>query len=149
MSVPEQHDAAVTKKAQPAPEGRRTPAQRIRGNRRSLELTGLILILFLVDFFWSSHTAMRAAAGQAALQAQTIAAEQKAIEAGCSFWEPLVSLPVTIVPPSNRPTKLSVRILVGARVGYSGQCQPPHWPPLPPADPSLVKWARFYHITLP
>ena len=135
-----------------APEGNQEPpprSGRLRDNRGALLLTALVLVLFGVDFFWSSHIANTAAAGQARIQAQAIAAEQKAIEAGCSFWQPLVSLPVTIVPPANKPTKLSVRILAGARIGYAGQCRPPRWPLITPADPSLVKWAKIYRISMP
>lgn len=122
---------------------------RIRDNRGALLLTALVLVLFSIDFFWSSHIANTAAEGRAQIQQQAIAAEQKAIEAGCSFWEPLVSLPVTVVPGQTKPTKLSVRILAGARIGYAGQCRPPRWPQITPADPSLVKWARIYDISMP
>lgn len=132
------------------------PRKRWRDTSGALRLTILVIVLFLTDFFWSSHTAHTAAQGQARIQAQAIAiqqqaieAEQKAIEAGCSFWEPLVSLPVTIAPGATRPTKVGVQILAGARIGYAGQCRPPKWPPISPADPSLVKWARAYHIKLP
>ena len=154
--MPEQHDRAVmpdpdpdTVPGEPEAARRRYLRDKARNNRRSLELTGLILVLFLIDFFWSSHTASVAAAGQARTQAQAIAAEHRAIEAGCGFWEPLVGLPVMVVPPNNKPTKLSVRIIAGARRGYAGQCTPPDWPKMPPADPSLVKWAKYYRITLP
>lgn len=120
-----------------------------KGHRDAIYLAILVIVLFGVSIFWSSHTARVAAEGQAKIEQQAIAAQQKAIEAGCSFWAPLVSLPVTIVPPANKPSKVGVQILAGSRIGYAGQCHPPNWAPMPPADPSLVKWARIYHIPLP
>jgi hypothetical protein len=122
--------------------------KKIADSHGALRLTVLVVVLFLVDFFWSSHTATVAADGQAKAQRAAIAAEDKAISAGCSFWQPLVSLPVTIVAPANKPSKVGVQILAGARIGYVGQCHPPEWPPMSPADPSLVKWAKIYHIPL-
>ena len=151
MTVPEQHDEALSEEYEQRraayPDGL-TLRQRIHANRRSLELCAFVLLLFGISIFWSSHTAQVAAAGQAKTQAQVVAAQQKAIEAACSFWQPLVSLPVTVMPPLTKPTKVGVQILAGARAGYAGQCHTPHWAPMPPPDPSLVKWARFYHIPL-
>lgn len=160
--MPEQHDRAVMPDPDPdevpgEPEAarRRYLRDKARNNRRSLELTGLILVLFLIDFFWSSHTADNAAAGRAQIQAQAIAAneraieaEQKAITAACDFWYPLTSLPVTIVAGQTKPTELSVKIIAGSRESYAGQCLDGgvHRPPLPPPDPSLVKWAHYYHL---
>jgi hypothetical protein len=137
MSVPEQHDEAVIarrdRERAEASEHRQIAA-RIKGNRRSLQLTALITILFLIDFFWSSHT-------------QDLT-EQKAasiIAKACDFWYPLTSLPVTVPAGSRRPTELSVQIIAGAREGYAGQCSPPHRP-LPPPDPSFTRWAAFYRV---
>lgn len=122
--------------------------QRIRGNRRSLELTGLILVLFGINFLWSSHTANTAAAGRAEIEQKVIAAQQKAISAACDFWYPLTALPVTTSITTGRPTALSVHIIAGARESYAGQCHSPY-PPLPPPDPSLTRWAKVYRIPLP
>ncbi len=124
MSVPEQHDKA----AQHGPVHPRTIASAVAANQRSLQLTAIIVAFFLIDFLWSVHT--------------------QHIAAGCNFWEPLVGLPVTLQPGAARPTKVGVQILAGARESYRGQCHPPAWPPLPPAQPSLVTWARYYHISV-
>jgi hypothetical protein len=148
VTVPEQHDAAAQHQ-QPAPEGDRTLKQRVQGNRRSLQLTALILVLFTINFLWSSHTATTAANGQAAIEAKALAAQQKAISTACDFWYPLTSLPVTIVGGQTRPTELSVRLIAGAREGYNGQCHQPDWPPMPPPAPSLQRWAKFYHLPDP
>lgn len=117
-------------------------------------LTLFIISLFLIDFFWSSHTANTAAEGRAQIQAQAIAAEQKliaanerAIASSCDFLRPLTGLPVTIVASTGKPSELSIQIITGAREQYAAQCHPPFvTQPLPPPDPSLVKWAEYYHI---
>lgn len=110
-------------------------AQRIQANRRSLQLTALIIVLFLISMLFSVIT--RNEAEQAA---------SNGIAAACDFWQPLTSLPVTINPPAHQPTRVGVQILAGAREGYAGQCHPPRWAPMPPAHPSLIRWARYYHI---
>lgn len=136
-AMPEEHDEVpveMHRKAQPGPEGHRTLAQRIRGNRRSLELTVFVFILFGISIFWTSHTAQR-----------VTDASNQVIAKACDFWYPLTGLPVTTVTGQSHPTKLSIEIITGARESYEGQCNPPH-PPMPPPDPSLVKWAGFYHI---
>lgn len=137
MTVPEQHDEAVQQRRQPGPEGHRNVQQRIRGNRRSLELTGLIIVLFAINLFWNSHTANNVQ------QAAT-----RAISTACDFWYPLTTLPVTIVTGQSKPTELSVHIIAGARESYQGQCLNDDHPPLPPPSPSLVRWAGYYHITV-
>lgn len=67
------------------------------------------------------------------------------LRASCEFWLALTPLPVTIVPPNTKPTPVSVNLIAGSRVAYAGQgCGR-----MPPAAPSLVKWAHFYGIRLP
>ena len=66
------------------------------------------------------------------------------LTASCGFWRTLVSLPVTAAP-DGRPSKLGITIVVGARGAYDGQgCGK-----LPAADPSVTKWAPFYHVRIP
>jgi hypothetical protein len=147
--VPEQHDPAAMTPAQAvadkadrdASEDRRDEQEKrrvaavIAGNRRSLQLTALILVLFLIDFFWSSHT-----------QVVSEQDSQAVIAKACDFWYPLTSLPVTVLRPGGRPSELSVRIIAGARESYDGQCRDSERRPLPPPDPSFAKWARVYHV---
>jgi hypothetical protein len=136
--MPEQHDEALSEEY--AQRRRRHPdgltwRQRIRANRRSLELTTLIVVLFLVAMLFSVIT-----------RNQAERAATRAISAACDFWEPLTSLPVTIPAGSKKPTQLSVKIITGARESYEGQCAGDGHPPLPPPDPSVVKWAALYHL---
>ncbi len=144
MSVPEQHDKA----AQHGPVHPRTIASAVAANQRSLQLTAIIVAFFLIDFLWSVHTQHVAQGYAVRTQRAATAQVGKVIAAGCNFWEPLVGLPVTLQPGAARPTKVGVQILAGARESYRGQCHPPAWPPLPPAQPSLVTWARYYHISV-
>lgn len=132
--MPEQHDEAVMEAPPPPPDHDLTWRQHFRRNRRSLELTALILILFGINLFWNSYTASRVQN-----------AAESAISKACDFWYPLTSIPVTSPPGAKKPTKLGVTIIAGARESYKGQCDPPH-PPLPPPPPSLVRWAAYYHV---
>lgn len=122
-------------KRQPGPEGHRTVYQAIRGNRRSLELTALIIVLFLINLLWNSHTAQQVQDHEDAIVAKA-----------CDFWYPLTNLPVTVIPPSRKASQVSVHIISGARESYAGQCSDHGLPPLPPPDPSFTRWARFYHV---
>ena len=77
-------------------------------------------------------------------QAADLAAEGKRIRASCGFWAGLAGLPATPASPrpGARPTRTAVVIIAGSRDAYQGQgCGK-----LAPPDPSLVRWARFYHI---
>lgn len=130
---PEQHDDLPYSSAQRRgvrQKQRRDFRERITGNRRSLQLTGLILILFLINLFWSSHNA---------------SIQSGQISAACNFWRPLAPLPVTVVKGTAKPTRVSVTLIAGARDAYARQCPGK----IPPADPSLVKWAAYYHVPLP
>lgn len=126
-------------------------ADRIRSSHGALRLTALVVILFLINLFWSSHTATTAAQGREQIEAQALAAEQKvvtaqqkAIRAACDFWYPLTGLPVTLNEATGKPTELSVQLIVGARESYAGQCAGGR--AILPADPTLVKWAAYYHL---
>lgn len=128
-----------------------------RNRHGALWLTVLVVVLFGISIFWSSHTATVAANGRAQIEQTAIDAQKKAIEAqnkaisaACDFWYPLTSLPVTTNITTGKPTELSVRIIAGARESYNGQCvNIPGRPPLPPADPSVTRWAKIYGIALP
>ena len=76
-------------------------------------------------------------------QQSVLARQQSELEASCGWWRSLAPLPVTVTPPATRPGELGVSLIAGARVAYDGQ----HCPgPIPPAAPSLVTWAAFYHL---
>ena len=124
-----------------------------KGHRDAVYLACLVVVLFGISIFWSSHTAKDAAAGRAQIEQQAIeaqskliTAQEKAITAACDFWYPLTPLPVTIVTGQTRPTELSVRLISGARESYQGQCTNDDKPPLPSPDPSFAHWAAFYHL---
>lgn len=71
--------------------------------------------------------------------------QRQELRASCGFFLPLTSLPVMAVPPAARPSKTGVTLIAGSRTAYAGEgCGA-----LPPAAPSLVRWARYYRIRLP
>jgi hypothetical protein len=73
-----------------------------------------------------------------------IVKQEKELHASCDFWGTLAGIPITTVPPATKPSKLGVSIIVRSRVAYEGQgCRK-----LPPADPSVRKWAAYYHLPL-
>lgn len=71
--------------------------------------------------------------------------QQSQLKASCSLYRDLSVLPVKPIPPVKRPSKLGITIVVDSRIAYIGECS--HDIPAP--DPSLVFWARFYHLTVP
>lgn len=56
--MPEQHDPAARpyRSGQPRTNAHWSVAQRLQANRRSIQLTALIIVLFLIDFGWSVAT---------------------------------------------------------------------------------------------
>jgi hypothetical protein len=67
------------------------------------------------------------------------------LRASCGFWRTLAPLPVTPAPGVARPSRLGVLIVTGSREAYAGQgCGQ-----LPPADPSVRRWAAYYKIDVP
>lgn len=79
-------------------------------------------------------------------QQAAITHQQEELAASCGFYRVLGILPVVAMPPVKRPSRVAVQIVAGARVAYTGQqCRPP----LPPPDPSVVRWAAYYHLKLP
>jgi hypothetical protein len=70
--------------------------------------------------------------------------QQSRLGASCGFWRSLASLPVASAP-NGRPSRLGITIVAGGRAAYAGQgCGK-----LPPADPSVTRWAPFYKIRVP
>jgi hypothetical protein len=84
-------------------------------------------------------------AGAIAAMALVIAQQQDELHSSCYVWRILSPQPVTIMKGATRPTPLGVSLIAGARDAFAGQ----RCGNLPPADPSLVKWAKFYGIPLP
>lgn len=126
-----------------------------KGHRDAVYLAALVVVLFGISIFWSSHTATTAAQGRAQIEQKAIVANQrlisaqeKAISAACDFWYPLTSLPVTVNAATGKPTPLGVQIIAGARESYAGQCAGAGHPQMPPPDPTLVKWAAYYHLLI-
>lgn len=80
--MPEQHDEALSEeyaqRRAAHPDGL-TVRQRIRANRRSLELAALIIILALVNFLWTSTTAQRVTQNEDKAAAARQKVEQQAI----------------------------------------------------------------------
>jgi hypothetical protein len=67
------------------------------------------------------------------------------LRASCGVWGSLATLPVTPAAPTKHPSRLGVGIVLSTRYAYQGQgCGE-----LPPADPSLVAGARYYHLPVP
>jgi hypothetical protein len=70
--------------------------------------------------------------------------QSDAIKASCRFYGALATLPATPAQGQPRPSRTVVILIAGSRDSYQGQgCGQ-----LPPADPSLVRWAGFYHVPL-
>lgn len=65
--------------------------------------------------------------------------------AACDFYRDLSGVPVTAQPPLKQPSRLGVLIVVDSRVAAHGLgCLN-----IPAADPSVKRWAAYYHIPLP
>lgn len=66
-----------------------------------------------------------------------------ALHAQCRFDSDIGGAPITVNPATGKPSKLGVQIVTDARTAYEGL----HCPGiLPPAAPSLLKWARYYRL---
>jgi hypothetical protein len=67
------------------------------------------------------------------------------IASDCAFYRDLGTAPLTVHHPAGKPTRLGVTIVADSRNAYYGHgCQPE---PLPP-NPSLYRWAGYYHVAL-
>lgn len=111
----------------------------VRSSRRiqmaSLVILGFVLVVgFLITGFIIGG------------QRSELNAQSKELDAACSFFRDLTSVPVKPVPPLKRPSKLSVLLVAHSRTAYIGlDCQPP----IPQADPSETFWGRYYKIKVP
>jgi len=61
----------------------------------------------------------------------------------CKFDSDLGGAPIAVNPATKKASVLGVSIVADARVAWRGLGCPGH---LPPAAPSFVKWAKFYHL---
>lgn len=64
--------------------------------------------------------------------------------ASCGFYHDLTPLPIT-TGPTGKASRLGVQIVSDSRATYVGQGCPG---PLPPPDPSFVRWARYFGIPI-
>ena len=90
-------------------------------------LSILTLLTGGLNFYWTSRLA---GANTARAHAQ------------CAFDADLAPLPVT-VPKTGSPSLVTVKVISDARTAWRRAGCPGR---LPPPDPSLVKWARYYHL---
>lgn len=140
---PEQHDAVEPIDG----EGWRI---RLHNNRRTIELTAFIIVICLLNLFWSQHTAdvARAQAEHAtrvaaAAQSRALVETNRALHSSCDFYHDLAGLPPSPVATGKPPTKLGVSIIVHSRLAFRGDhCAGT----IPPASPALARWARYYHL---
>lgn len=77
-------------------------------------------------------------------QSTQISEQRNELRADCSIWGSLAGLPATVNPDTGRPSKFSVALIAESRFAYRGKgCGTPA-----PLDPSEVRWARYYHISV-
>ena len=68
---------------------------------------------------------------------------REAVTASCKFDADLGSAPISLNPATNKPSLLGVTIVSDARVAWHGL----HCPgALTAADPSFIRWARYYRL---
>ena len=68
--------------------------------------------------------------------------QQSELEASCGFWSSAAVVPVNPTPPALRPSLEGVKLIASSRVAYYNQGCSPALPP----NPSLQRWADFYHL---
>lgn len=114
-------------------------AQTLGRSRRVMTVAvGMLAVIVLAGFILTG-----AIIGS---QRAQIGTQGKELDAACLFFRDLSGVPVKPAPPLTRPSKLTVLLVTHSREAYIGLgCRPD--PPL--ADPSLVFWARYYHIRVP
>lgn len=69
---------------------------------------------------------------------------EQQVRADCGWYEHISGLPITFPPGAVRPTRLGVQLIVDSRIAWTGHGCPGK---IPPPDPSLLKWAAYYHIS--
>lgn len=78
------------------------------------------------------------------LQRTNVRLEQQ-LHADCGWYGHIAGLPVPFAPGAQKPSELSVRLISDSRVAWNGHGCPGT---IPVPDPSLVKWAAYYHLPL-
>lgn len=77
-------------------------------------------------------------------QNKKINVQQTELGSSCFLDRDIAGIPLTAVPPARLPSELLVVIAADARFAYIGSNCPGSLPP----NPSLARWARYYHIPL-
>jgi hypothetical protein len=71
--------------------------------------------------------------------------QQGELTASCGLYHDLGQLDLKPTPPLKKVGQISVVIVIDARRAFIGQCDGN----LAPASPSLLFWARYYHLEVP
>lgn len=108
--------------------------EKLKKNLRLAQRTRWVLVIAVFTLL----------AGAVVAQTILLLGQQQELNASCQVWRTLAPLPVSVNPQTGQPTRLSVSIIASARQAYAGQ----HCGNLPSADPTVVKWARVFHIPL-
>lgn len=82
---------------------------------------------------------VKANAAQIAVQADALA---KQLQADCGWYRDVSQLPVA-TPAMGNPSIVVPKLISDSRAAWHGHGCPGQ---VPPANPSYVKWARFYHL---
>jgi hypothetical protein len=113
-----------------------------RFHRLRWMLTGMIALIIAVAvaagavILYSQHSQLTRDQAQ-------LTRDNTRLLSSCDFYRPLTVAPVTVNPATRRPAPLSVAIIAASREAYAGQGCPG---PVPPPDPSLLRWAAYYHV---
>lgn len=115
------------------------------GARRAAHrLAWSVIVLFIISIVIGTGNLLFTTDQVHRLQSASRSLE-KQLHADCGWYGHIASLPVTVPPGAKRPTVLSVRLISDSRVAWHARGCPG---PVPPPDPSLVKWAAYYHLPI-
>jgi hypothetical protein len=93
----------------------------------------------------SQYSQVTGQRSQLVTEQQELALATRQLHASCGFWRSIAPIPVVAAGSRVKPSLLGVAIVLEARAAYAGQ----HCGTLPPADPSLITWAHYYHLNVP
>jgi hypothetical protein len=131
-------------------QGERGEQGMTRGARRAIiYLFTLTVVLAGLNLYWTSREVgqvrgvVRTQAAQARVQAAQVRKLRTAVRSSCNFAADLAGAPVAVSPATGKASELGVKIVSDSRVQWRGLGCPGR---LAPAQPSFVKWARYYHL---